>query len=234
MKKNLKKVVLLIILILLIVLIVFGVSLIRKYIIINKIVNNMNSIDISNYYCKVENSIDENSKEEGFEDWHIYKSYNNIKVVENPSFIYIKTDEKSYGVVKYNGYYVEGNEQTEEIVNNSLNTVRNYFNYLNDAKTFKDKLGISLHSNIKEKEFNNIDCYAITLNYKTDNGKESITIYIDKESLVRIAEEIKVPEENASIQEFITYYDEKIGTQKEEDFLLENLLSGYELKETNN
>lgn len=230
MKKNLKRMVLLVILMLLVVLIIFGVNLTRKYIIINKIVNNMNNIDFSNYYCKVDKPLDEVSKNEDFENWYIYKTYNNIKVVENPSFINIKADEKSYGAVKYNGYYVEGNDVIGDLVDSELKTIRNYFYYLNDAKTFKDKLDISLNSSIKEKEFNNIDCYAVTLNYKFENKKESVTIYIDKESLVRIAEEITLDD---STDTLITYYEENVGTQKEEDFKLENLLSGYELKNAN-
>ena len=198
MKKSVK----ILIIILLVVLVIFIGNIIRKFLVLDKIANSMSNFDYFNFYHK--------SYIEGHEeDLKIYRVCNNVVIQEEAQGILVSLENEAYVLDKDNS----GNNIYIKADNSELtetNVELNYFDEIN-INEFKDKLELSLKSNIKVEEFNGKKCYVIT----TDNVRR----YFDKETLYMVG---------VKAQDGLTEYHEiEFGTQKVEDYTLEKILEGY-------
>lgn len=197
-----KKVIKILIVVLLVVLVLFIGNAVRKFLVLDKIADNMAKIDYSNYYHK--------SYIEGYEDdSKIYRVCDNVTVQEESQGTLVSLEDTAYVLIKdYNGndIYIKADNSDVQKDNIKLN----YFDEVN-INEFKDKFELSLKSSIKTEEFNGKKCYVI----KTD----SVTRYFDKETLYMVAMK--------SDDGLVEGYETEFGTQKAEDYTLEKLLEGY-------
>ena len=89
-----------------------------------------------------------------------------------------------------------------------------------DEQSISFQLNLALKMKIKVENYNNIECY--TLSYKTEDNY-IVTIYIDKENLLRIAQ---TTTDNNEYNDTINY-EWEFNTQVEDNYNKEIILSGY-------
>lgn len=228
MKKLIKKIILIILLIILISILGFLIiNITRKFLIFNKISNKLSSLDFSNYYCKFYMDVDEKYLDESLPNytpaagaWEVFKQYNESQISETPLTIEASISEGKFRLSKLNNVYIK---LDENISINEKFTINPFYRW-NENKTFTDKLNLALNSKIKTVDFNNTKCYEITLKYNYHQDLyNTITIYIDKDSLLKVGEKIKYENKPESLY----YFETKFNTLLPNEFSVKKLLNGY-------
>lgn len=219
MKKQVKYFILIVIILIMIILAYFG----YKFYIIHKIEKNLEELSLQTNYSYVvkygETTVNSNT-------FTKYSSLNNMKLIEDSTGII----EAQFGENEVYSFDNSTKQYLENTNKNSLNekfkdNVFQNFKYIfnsegEDEQSISFQLKLALKMKIKVENYNNIECYA--LSYKTEDNY-IVTIYIDKENLLRVAQTMT---DNNEYNDTINY-EWEFNTQVEDNYNKEIILSGY-------